>query len=209
MKKKTLSLILAAAVVASLSACGSSSSQTAESAATAETESSEIDFNAVLEQSQAQSEQTVEGGDEDGNDALVEYESPLGYSVQYNQDMFTLETTEDSDTFTYSGDDLEAPVYVAIQRFTDMDAEAVANGVALQSGQDDVTVNEGTFGDENEGFMVSYSEEAEGINRFYSYFAVPQGDGCLLMESGTYEGVPGYEIDGNIELIIDSFKPAQ
>jgi hypothetical protein len=125
--------------------------------------------------------------------------------------MFTLESTDVSDTYTYSGDQLEpeAPIYVAIQLLTDMDAETAATGLASNSGQDGVEANESTFGNDNEGYIVSYSEEAEGITRNYTFFVVSKGDGCLIMEVGNYTGYDDMEIDGNMETIIDSFKPVE
>jgi hypothetical protein len=104
---------------------------------------------------------------------------------------------------------LKAPVYVAVQLFTDMDAQAVAEGVALQSGQDGVDAEACTFGSDVDGYRVDYIEETDDIRYFYSFFAVPKGDGCLLLEAGEYAGIPGFEIDGSIEMMVDSFKPIQ
>jgi hypothetical protein len=195
MKRKTLKLLLTITCAFSLSACGSAASQTEEAATVTQTEEITTD-------------ESVQSTQEQEADSIVDYESPLGYTVQYNQDMFTLTSGSDYDRFEYSGDmEPDAPIYVAVQLYTDMDAETVANGIVLQSGRDDVTVSDGTFGEEIEAKIIHYEEEAEGITRTYSYFAIPKGDGCLLLEAGEYLGIPGYEIDGNIELIIDSFIP--
>jgi hypothetical protein len=207
MKKKTLAALLTLTVAFSLSACGSSTASDADTAV-----ESQVDFNEISGDSQQQTQaSTQEVAQDDSNDPIVEYESPLGYTIEYNSDMFTLESTDVSDTFTYSGDQLEpeAPIYVAIDLHTDMDAETTAKGIALQSGQDGVEAIESTFGNDNEGYVVSYSEEAEGITRNYMFFVVPKGDGCLAMEAGNYVGYDDMEIDGNMELIIDSFKPVE
>lgn len=202
MKRKTLALLLTAVCVASLSACGGASDNSSNNAEAAIEASSEV----------ASVEETVEAetGDDvaDSSSDLVEYESPLGYTVQYYGQEFNLTSDENSDTFEFCGDgvELEAPIYVAIQLYTDMDAETVADGVALQSGQDGVTVEDSTFGEGIEAKRVSYQEEVEGLTWVYTYFAIPKGDGCLLMEVGEYIGYEGQEmVDGNIELIIDSF----
>jgi ABC-type glycerol-3-phosphate transport system substrate-binding protein len=199
MKKKILSALLILTVAFSLSACGSSSTSNSDTSVESQVNSEEIT-----------SESQTSENNETSN-PMVSYESPLGYTVDYNSDMFTLTSTDASDTFTYSGDQLEpeAPIYVAIQLLTDMDAKSAANGLALQSGQDDVVANESSFGDDNEGYIVSYSEEAEGIMRNYMFFVVPKNEGCLIMEVGNYDGYDNVEIDGNIELIVDSFKPVE
>lgn len=199
MKKKILSALLILTVAFSLSACGSSSTSNSDTSVESQVNSEEITSES----------QTYENNET--SNPMVSYESPLGYTVDYNSDMFTLTSTDASDTFTYSGDQLEpeAPIYVAIQLLTDMDAESAANGLALQSGQDDVVANESSFGDDNEGYIVSYSEEAEGIMRNYMFFVVPKNEGCLIMEVGNYDGYDNVEIDGNIELIVDSFKPVE
>jgi hypothetical protein len=207
MKKKTLAALLTLTVAFSLSACGSSTTSDTDTAV-----ESQVDFNEISGDSQQQTQaSTQEVAQDDSNDPIVEYESPLGYTIEYNSDMFTLESTDVSDTFTYSGDQLEpeAPIYVAIDLHTDMDAETTAKGIALQSGQDGVEAIESTFGNDNEGYVVSYSYEAEGITRNIMSFVVPKGDGCLAMEVGDYTGYDDMEIDGNIEIIIDSFKPVE
>jgi hypothetical protein len=141
---------------------------------------------------------------------IVEYESPLGYTIEYFSDMFSLTSDDTSDRFEYTGGwDLKAPVYVAVQLITDMDAKTVADGVALQSGQDGAQAEACTFGSDVDGYRLDYIEERENIRYFYSFFAVPKGDGCLLMEVGEYLGIPGFEIDGSLEIMIDSFIPMQ
>jgi hypothetical protein len=184
MKQKLFAALAVAAVAFSLCACGGAASSTASSTDAAEQETTAAD-------------------------PLVVYESPLGYSVEYNTEMFTLTSGSDSDRFECIGvEDLQAPIYVAVTAYPDMDAETVANGIVLQVGRDDVTAENGTFGDEVDGWMIHYDEEAGGLHFYYSYFAVPQGEGTLLLEAGEYVDFEGQEeVDGNIELIIDSFAP--
>jgi hypothetical protein len=186
MKKKTLAAMLILTVAFTLGACGSKSTSDDTSVA-AETTQTMID---------------------DGPMALLE--SALGYSVEFNTDMFTVTSTDVSDTFTYSGDELEpeSDIYVSIQHLPKMDAESAATGLATLSGQEGVEASECTFGDENEGYFLSYSEvsEDEDITNNLMFYIVPKDEGCLILEVGSYEGYDSAEIDGNIELIIDSFK---
>jgi hypothetical protein len=182
MKKKTLAAILILTAAFTLGACGSNST-------------SEVT-------------ETTQTMIDDGPMALLE--SALGYTVEFNTEMFTVTSTDVSDTFTYSGDELEpeSPIYVSIQHLPKMDAESAANGLATLSGQDGVEASECTFGDENTGYLVSYSEESEDTDIITDlmFYVVPKGEGCLILEIGSYEGYDSIEIDGNIELIIDSFK---
>lgn len=216
MKRKTLALLLTAVCVASLSACGAAGDNSGSS-----TEASSSDASveeASSEAASVESEETASEIDDDVADSsndMVEYVSPLGYSVQYYGQEFNLVSDENSDTFEFCGDgvELEAPVYVAIQLYEDMDAEDVANGIVQQSGQDGVTVEDSAFGEGTalgeegtEAKRVSYQEEADGLTWYYTYFAIPKGDGCLLLEVHEYVGYEGQEmVDGNIELLIDSF----
>jgi hypothetical protein len=185
MKKKTLAAMLILTVAFTLGACGSKSTSDDTSVA-AETTQTMID---------------------DGPMALLE--SALGYSVEYNTEMFTVTSTDVSDTFTYSGDEIEplSNIYVAIQYRPDIDAEYAATGLATLSGQD-VEASECTFGDDNEGYFLTYSEVSEDndLTTNLTFYIVPKGEGCIILEIGNYDGYDSIEIDGNIELIIDSFK---
>jgi hypothetical protein len=182
MKKKILIALLTLTVTFTLGACGNNST-------------SEVT-------------ETTQTMIDDGPMALLE--SALGYTVEFNTEMFTVTSTDVSDTFTYSGDELEpeSPIYVSIQHLPKMDAESAANGLATLSGQDGVEASECTFGDENTGYLVSYSEESEDtdIVTDLMFYIVSKDEGCLILEIGSYEGYDSVEIDGNIELIIDSFK---
>jgi hypothetical protein len=185
MKKKILIALLTLTVAFTLGACGNSSTSDDETSVASESKQTMID---------------------DGPMAL--YESALGYTVEYNTDMFTVTPTDVSDTFTYSGDELEpaSDIYVSIQHLPKMDAESAANGLATLSGQDGVEVNECKFGDENEGYLVSYSEESDDLTLNYMFYIVSKDEGCLILEIGNYDGYDSVEIDGNVELIVDSFK---
>jgi hypothetical protein len=189
MKRKILALFMAALTI-SLSAC-------AEAGDTSLSENTAEELTETESTDAAKSEYNP----------MVLYESPLGYSVEYNTDMFTLTSESHSDSFACIGvEDMEAPIYVAVTAYPDMDAETTAKGLELQTGRDDVTAEYGTFGEGIEAWMLHYDEEVDGREHYYSYFAVPKGDGTLLLEAGEYVGYEGQEmVDGNIELIIDSF----
>jgi len=193
MKKKLLAALLVAAFALSLAACGGASSTASSSAA----------------EEPAQSGAESVAAEENAQDPMVVYESPLGYSVEYNTQMFALTAESDKDTFDCIGvENPAAPIYVAVTAYPDMDAETVANGLVLQIGRDDVTAEQSTFGEGVEAWLIHYNAEVNGLDCYYSYFAVPQGEGTLLLEAGEYVDFEGQEeVDGNIELIIDSFTP--
>jgi hypothetical protein len=140
----------------------------------------------------------------------TEYESPLGYTIEYDESMYTLTSTSDLDTFEYTGGwDLDAPVFVAVQLYTDMDAQTVADGIVLQIGRDDVTAEEGSFGNYLEGLRIDYDEELDDVKLIHDYFIVPSGNNCFVMEAQDYYGIPGYDISDSLEAILDSFTPIQ
>jgi hypothetical protein len=87
-----------------------------------------------------------------------------------------------------------------------MDAESAATTLAKLSGQEGVEASECTFGDDNEGYFLSYSEESDDITTNLMFYIVSKGEGCIILEIGNYDGYDSVEIDGNIELIVDSFK---
>ena len=116
---------------------------------------------------------------EDNTSAV--YDSKLGYSITYEPLAFTLDDTGELDTFTYNtSKKLAAPVYLSVQKYADMDSQTLAEGLAQQSGIDGVKVQD-------------------------TYFGIPAGEGSLLLEMGSYVGVPE-TVDTKFEEMSASFK---
>ena len=51
---------------------------------------------------------------------------------------------------------------------------------------------------------VSYEEEVNGITQAYAYYAVPKGDGALLVEIAGYVGMP-VQIQAKFEEMAGTF----
>lgn len=135
------------------------------------------------------------------------WESELGYSMTYDPSVFTVDDTGDSDIFTYNtAEKLEAPVYISVQKYTDMDAMTLAEGLALQSGIDGVEVQEAYFGAEGlETQNVYVEKNVDGVKQIQIFYTIPQEKGSLLVEIGNYAGV-STQIDSIIEETLGTFQ---
>lgn len=142
---------------------------------------------------------------EDNNSVL--WESELGYSMTYNPMVFTLDDTGELDIFTYNTEEsLEAPVYMSVQKYPDMDAQTLAEGLALQSGMDGVEVQDAWFGADGLDTKNVYIErEVEGVTQIQIFYAIPADEGSLLLEIGSYVGVP-VTVDGYFEEMLGTFS---
>ena len=119
-------------------------------------------------------------------------ESRLGYSMTWDPTVFTLDDTGESDIYTYNtSESLDGPIYIAVQAYPDMDAAALADGLVLQSGEDGVTAEDTYFGaDGLETKCVYIEKETDGVTQAQVFYAVPDGDGSLLVEISGYVGMP-------------------
>lgn len=120
------------------------------------------------------------------------YDSFLGYSCMYDPTVFVLDDTGDGDYFSYqTAESLAAPIYMSVQVYSDMNAETLADGLVLQSGLDDVEVQDTYFGANSIMTKSVYIEqEINGINQIQIFYAIPAGTGSLLVELGGYVGMP-------------------
>ena len=195
MKKRTMLCFVCMGMML-LSACSKTPEDSVDSAGTQAQE--ETDQAADSDAPQADT-----GSDEAAPDEEYEYpsedadpvqeESRLGYTMMYDPTVFTLDDTgEDRDVYTYhTAETLDGPAYFAVQAYPDMDAQTLADGVALQSGQDGVTPQETYFGADNlDTQCVSYQEEVNGVTQAYAFYAVPKGEGSLLVEIVGYVDMP-------------------
>lgn len=188
MKKKILILLLAVTcVISCLSCAGKEGSHADGSDAGGEV----IPDIKVEETDQAEADNVeYENPSEDAE--MVVRESPLGYSMSYDPAAFTLDDTGEADIFTYNGaEKLDAPVYLSVQSYPDMDARTLAEGLVLQSGIDGVEAQDAYFGaDSIETKLVYIEREVEGVKQIQIFYAIPAGEGSLLVEMGSYAGVP-------------------
>lgn len=113
-------------------------------------------------------------------------------TLTYDPTVFGLDDTGDGDRFSYrTSETLAAPVYMSVQIHSDMSAETLAEGLALQSGIDGVEVQDTYFGANGTATKSVYIEqEINGVNQIQTFYAVPSGTGSLLVELGGYVGMP-------------------
>ena len=138
---------------------------------------------------------------------IVEYESPLGYSITWDPKVITLDDTQGMDVFSYNtSQEIEGPVYIAVQAYPDMDAGTLADGLVLQSEDDSVTVEETSLGADGISTKYIYSEqETDGVIQVSVYYVVPAGSGSLLVEAVGYVGMPD-EAEGLFQEMLGSFR---
>lgn len=138
----------------------------------------------------------------------VREESRLGYAMTYDPTVFTLDDTGDElDVYTYhTSEPLDGPAYISIQAYPDMDAKTLADGIALQSGQDGVAAQSTYFGaDSLDTQCVSYEEEVNGVTLVHAFYAVPKGEGALLVEITGYVDMP-MQIQAKFEEMAGTFE---
>lgn len=223
MKKKVLITLLTVISVISLSACAGKDTEQANSSngetieATSTTNELESDTPSdVMDDADVDTTVTTVDETTTVDDMVYEYpaeehasevqESSLGYSMTYDPTVFVLDETDESDSYTYmTAEKLDASVYIAVQKYTDMDAQTLAEGLALQSGSDDVEVQDAFFGaDSLETKLVYVEKEVEGVTQIQIFYAIPVEEGALLVEIGSYVGGPEV-VDWKIEEMLGTF----
>ena len=204
MKKKLLTALLTVISVIALSACAEKEAEQAE-----RSNGETIEAVSIANESDVNETTTVD-------DMVYEYpaeehasevqESSLGYSMTYDPTVFVLDETDESDSYTYmTAEKLDASVYIAVQKYTDMDAQTLAEGLVLQSGSDDVEVQDAFFGaDSLETKLVYVEKEVEGVTQIQIFYAIPVEEGVLLVEIGSYIGGPQV-VDWKIEEMLGTF----
>ena len=135
------------------------------------------------------------------------YTSEMGYSLQYDSSAFTVEHTEDLDVFTYQmAENAEAPIYLSVQKYPDMDALSAANGLALQAGNDETMVLDTNIGAAGQSAKYVYAqEEVNGVTQMQVFYVLSQGEGSLVVEICSYIGAPE-GVDGNFENMMGTFS---
>lgn len=137
----------------------------------------------------------------------VREESRLGYAMTFDPTVFTLDDTgEGLDVYTYhTAETLDGPAYIAVQSFPDMDAQTLADGIALQSGQGGVAAQSTYFGADNlDTQCVSYEADVNGVTQVHAFYAVPKGEGSLLVEITGYVDMP-MQIQAKFEEMAGTF----
>lgn len=136
-----------------------------------------------------------------------EYKSELGYSVVYNPIEFILDNSGDHDTFTYNTKEMtEAPIYITVQTYSDMDVKTVADGLVLQSRIDGIEATEVYFGADSIKTQNVYIEkEVDGVKQIQVFYVIPVDDGSMIVEIGSYVDV-SEKTDSTIEEMLGTFS---
>jgi hypothetical protein len=199
MRKKIIIFLVSVTCAISLSACADNSQVQSDTSQSENTQNESSQANADTD-----SEVPATETDAVENDQL--WKSPLGYSMTYDPSLFTQESVDSTDYFTCLQDNLDTPVYISIQAYPDTDSTTLADGLVLQSGDDGVTAEDIYFGaDSIEAQNVYIEKEVDGITQVQIFYVIPVGEGSLLVEAGSYVGVPE-TIDSAIENMFGTFK---
>ncbi len=134
-------------------------------------------------------------------------ESVLGYQLTYEPEIFSLGGAEGMDTYQFvSEDTLNAPVYLAVQRYKDMDADALIEGLILQSGIDGVKAQDTCIGEDNiEAKCIVIEREKYETTWIQAFYAIPRSKGALLVEVSRYTGMPE-KAENCLEEMLASFS---
>lgn len=210
MKKKFLVVLITVSCVLSLIACSKKEeNKTGVAKENVSTESQadvpSADTEKIDEMVTTEQTGEYEYPPED-NDSAV-WESKIGYSMAYDPSVFTVNDVGEIDVFSYNtSENLDAPVYISVLQYTDMDAQSLADGLALQSGLDGVEVQDVYFGADNlETKCVYYEKEVDGVKQVETFYSIPKGDGALLVEIASYVGAPE-NVDAKFEEMLGTFS---
>lgn len=201
MKKKNLALFLAVICVVTFSGCTGKEKNLSESTSPKETT---IENKESTSNTEDVGEDKYEYPSEDAGEVVQE--SSLGYSMKYDPTVFTLNESDKEDVFVYNTDEkLDASIYISIQSYVDMDVETLAKGLALQSGEDGVNVQDTYMGaDSIETKSIYLEKEVKGIKQTQVFYAIPMEKGSLLVEIDGYVDMPKIA-ESKIEEMLGTF----
>ena len=198
MRRKFLMCFITAACLSVIPAC-SGDGDTHETTAAIETETrteAEDETPETYEDSGTEADPQASANSSDAG----EEDDGASYTMSYDTELFTLDCSGDADIYTYAGpEELAAPVYISVLAYPDIDAQELADGIALQSGIDGVTPKDTYFG--ADGILtkcVDIDVVGNGVTQFVTSFVISVEDGSLLVEVGGYDSMPkqvGYQLE--------------
>lgn len=168
------------------------------------------------EEAQAQQESGISSSNSENlnveyppeNNHSATHESKLGYVMNFDPSVFTLDDTQDKiDTFYYNtAEKLDLPVYMTVQFNSEVSAQAAVNGLILQSGIDGVKATETYIGiDDTKAQNIYVEKDVNGIKQVQVFYVISMDQGSMIIEIGSYVGVPE-QIDSKIEEMIGTFS---
>lgn len=193
MNKKNIVLALIVILSMSISACGEKTENTTDTNKSVNTEE-----NSVNEETYEYPSEQVEP---------IEYESDMGYSLIYDPSVITLDDTGEGDKFLYNtSEKLDAPVYISVMNYSDMDIETLTDGIILQSGIDGLKAETTYFGADNIETQCIYIEnDVSGVTQMQIFYVIPMSEGCMVVEIGGYIGAPA-NVDATINEMLGTFR---
>lgn len=194
-------LIILMAAACMLNGCGQSNDQTDQEDGNLLEKESVVNTSDVLMENNDLDNSYPE---EDNTSAV--WESEFGYSMTYDPTVFTVDDTTDIDVFSYNtAESMEAPVYISVQKYSDMDAQTLADGIVLQSGMDGTEALDTYFGAGSLAAKCVYMEQdINGVKQIQIFYAIPIESGSLLVEIGSYIGAP-LNVDSKLEEMLGTF----
>lgn len=215
MKRKIGYVLVVFSMVLSITACGSKkgtdqtpqSSTQPEQTETLETQAPQAESEDTEVPEATEASESTEAPEVTAASEAEIYQSDYGYEIKCDRSKFEIYNADGNDTYSLIGQDLnkELPIYIAVQLFTDTDAAEIAEGLKLQSGSDDVEIENTTMGAENYKAKSVYVEVKNDLGtQSISYLAVQNGSDVFLIEAGGYVGEEE-SISGEIEAMLGSF----
>jgi hypothetical protein len=220
MKKKVVSILGVMALAISLTACGSSkevSNTTTDTVvndvvveeASSIEETSEVETTAEVETEEAstiEDDGVYEPEFEAQYDMVTNY-SDIGYSMEYDQSIFTLTSSYGMDEYSFTGDyETPSPVFILVMDNDILSAESVADGMEASSEVNDVYRTVANFGaDSIEADLITYRYSVMGDDRTMTCYIIPTGENSSwLVEIGAYDDIP-IILQGALEEMLGSF----
>ena len=175
-----LSLLIAIA----LAGCSGTEGKTSESSSTAQED--QADGNS------GQEGQPDGASGQDGNpeqESQPEEEDPMaGYTkaevyglVFYYDDLIQASQEEDGMLFQYAGESAQPPL-VRVYKDTENDSAKLADGLLLQSGQEDAFADVAIIGQGIQAGLVFYEEEIDSVYWAVQFFLIEDKDGTIVIE---------------------------
>jgi hypothetical protein len=137
---------------------------------------------------------------------MVTFTSDIGYSIEYDQSIFTISSSYGMDEISFSGEDLPSPVFILVQNNDILSAESIADGMESSSDVNDVYRTVANFGADNmEVDLITYRYSVMDEERTMTCYIIPTGENSSwLVEVGGYDDIPAV-LQEALDETIDSF----
>lgn len=160
-----LSLLIAAA----LTGCGGTEGESSES-------------GSIAQESQQDVNSGQESQPEESADPMAGYTKAEVYDlIFYYDDMIQATSEEDGMLFQYAKESAQQP-FVRVYKDAEHDSAELADGLLLQSGQDDAFADVAIIGQGIQAGLVFYEEEVDSVYWAVQFFLMEDKDGTIVIE---------------------------